>query len=240
MLEMLSDPQIWASFLTLSALEIILGIDNLIFIALLVERIPKRDQKKVRFIGLSLALVMRVLLLLGLSWLMGMTEPLFTLIQEFSGKDLMLLGGGLFLIAKSTLEIHHMVGEGGEEKTKAPKVRSSKVISLILQVVAIDFVFSFDSVITAVGMTTNVPVIVAAMVVAMVVMLFASGPVAHFIQEHPTLKVLALAFILMIGVMLVAEGLHFHVPRGYIYFAMAFSCLVEWINNLVRRGTKGS
>lgn len=221
------------SFLTLSALEIVLGIDNLIFIALVVQDLPAHFRKKARVIGLVLALVMRVLMLLGIAWVMSLTHPLFTLVEmDFSIKDMLLLAGGLFLIVKSTLEMHSDIS--GKEEVKVVHARQ-KFAAAVVQIILIDLVFSFDSIITAVGMTNNIPVIVAAMVVAMVVMLAASGYIADFLKHHPTFKMLALSFILMIGTLLIAEGMHFHVPRGYIYFAFSFSIFVEAMNTLVRR-----
>lgn len=228
------DLSIIFSFLTLSLLEIVLGIDNLIFIALVVQKLPKHIQRKARTIGLVLALVFRVLMLLGIAWIMSLTKPLFHMFETgISVKDLLLLAGGVFLITKSTLEIHADVA-GKEHKQKEINV-SSFFLQAVMQIVLIDIVFSFDSVITAVGMTTNIPVIVSAMFVAMVVMLAASGWIAHFLEVHPTFKMLALSFILMIGTLLIAEGLHFHVPRGYIYFAFTFSIFVEVMNSLVKK-----
>lgn len=220
------------SFLTLSVLEIVLGIDNLIFIALVVQKLPKNIQKKVRLIGLSLALIMRVMMLLGIAWIMSLTKPILTVIDVgYSVKDMLLLAGGLFLIAKSTLEMHADLA--GKEEQREIKARQG-FISAIIQIIIIDLVFSFDSVITAVGMTTNIPVIIAAMTVAMIVMVVASGYIAHFLKEHPTFKMLALSFILMIGILLLAEGMHYHVPRGYIYFAFTFSIFVEAMNTVAR------
>ena len=235
-MEMLLDHTIWISFLTLTMLEIILGIDNIVFIALLVNDLPKSIQRRARTIGLTLALGMRVLLLLGLAWVMSLTEPFFELFgRGFSGKDLLMLAGGLFLLYKATHSIH-------DEVTHEVQIQSVKkaggFMSAIIQIIIIDLVFSFDSVITAVGLTTNVPVIIAAMVVAMIVMVFASGYVAEFLEKYPTLKVLALAFILLIGVFLMAEGLGFHVPKGYIYFAMVFSMGVEVVNLKVRKNVE--
>jgi predicted tellurium resistance membrane protein TerC len=227
-------------FLTLSMLEIVLGIDNLIFIALVVQNIPQTYRKKARMIGLVLALLMRVLMLLGLSWIMSLTEP----IMEVSGfalsfKDILLLVGGLFLIGKSTMEIHADLEAREEKGEKKVNVRGG-FAAAIAQIVLIDIVFSFDSVITAVGMTNNIPVIIGAMVVAMLVMLVASGYISTFLEKHPTFKVLALSFILLIGVLLLAEGMHFHVPRGYIYFAFAFSIFVEAVNTLARMRREGN
>lgn len=230
--------EIILSFITLSLLEIVLGIDNLIFIALVVQNLPKHFRKKARVIGLSLALAMRILMLLGLAWVMSLTQPLGTIASfEFSIKDALLFAGGLFLIAKSTLEMHADIAEKHEERKISV---SQNFIGAIVQIIFIDLVFSFDSIITAIGMTTQIPVIVAAMVVAMVAMLVASGYIASFLEHHPTFKVLALSFILMIGTLLVAEGLHYHVPRGYVYFAFAFSVFVETINTVARRKHDGN
>lgn len=224
------------SFITLSLLEIVLGIDNLIFIALVVQNIPEQYRKQARVLGLTLALVIRVLMLLGAAWIMELTEPFLT-VGDFalSVKDLLLLGGGIFLIAKSTFEIHADVA-GKEEKREI--VGRSSFTGAVIQIVIIDFVFSFDSIITAVGMTPHLPIIVAAIVIAMIVMLLASGYISHFLEEYPTFKVLALSFILMIGTMLVAEGLHFHMPRGYIYFAFFFSIFTEVINTYASKKRK--
>lgn len=232
-MEWLTDYTLWASFLSLTALEIILGIDNLVFIALLVNHLPEQQRQKARIIGLSLALLMRIALLFSVVWLMSLREPWLELFDlSLSGKDLLMLGGGLFLLAKSTSSIHNEVagphGEGYKEF-------SGSFAMTILQIILIDFIFSFDSVITAVGLTTNIYVIIAAMGVAMALMLISSKFVADFIAAHPTLKMLALSFIIMIGVFLIAEGLGFHVPKGYIYFGMAFSLAVESLNMLARK-----
>lgn len=235
-MELLLDYHIWVSFLTLTSLEIILGIDNVVFIALLVGHLPEAQRKRARMIGLTLALVMRILLLLGVAWIISLQDPWITLVgHEFSGKDLLMLLGGGFLIYKGTDSIHDEVT--GDKKAEIKAV-SGGMAAVILQVVFIDIVFSFDSVMTAVGMTTVIPVIVAAMTIAMLVMMFSSGYIANFIERFPTLKILALSFIMLIGVFLVAEGLGLHVPKGYIYFAMAFSLGVETLNLLKRRGKK--
>jgi predicted tellurium resistance membrane protein TerC len=227
-MEMLSDYQLLASFLTLTALEIVLGVDNVIFIALLTQHLDRKAAKKARMIGLTLAMVMRVGFLLTLAWIMGMTKPVLTLMGHgFSGRDLLMFAGGLFLIYKAVGSMHE---EMTHEQAKELKGSKKRFAMTILQIVVIDIVFSFDSVLTAVGLTQNVPVIVAAMVIAMVVMMFSSGMIADFIKRFPTIKMLALAFILMIGVLLVAEGFGFHIPRGYIYFSMFFSLMVESLN----------
>lgn len=218
------------TFFTLSALEIVLGIDNLIFIALVVQNMPKHFRRKARIIGLSLALIIRCLMLFGASWIMSLTQPIITVSDHgFSFKDLLLLGGGLFLVAKATFEIHADMAEDHEKKQI---VAAGGVFSGIMQIIFIDFVFSFDSVITAVGMTSNLPVIYAAVIVAMVVMLLASGYISDFLERFPTFKVLALAFIILIGVLLMAEGIGHHFPREYVYFAFGFSIFVEIINSV--------
>lgn len=232
-MELLSDPHIWASFLSLTALEVILGIDNVIFIALVVNHLPAEQRKKARMIGLSLALLMRIGLLLGLVWIMKMVEPWFVVFgEEFSGKDILMLLGGGFLIVKATLSMHEEVAADAHHDGKEFKGGFSKTI---MQIIFIDIIFSFDSVMTAVGLTQVIPVIVAAMVIAMLVMLLASGFIADFIEKNPTFKMLALAFILLVGVLLVGEGLGLHVPKGYIYFGMAFSAGVEILNTVVRK-----
>ncbi|SDD82566.1 Membrane protein TerC, possibly involved in tellurium resistance [Kordiimonas lacus] len=227
------DYHVWVSFLTLTTLEIILGIDNVVFIALLVGHLPEGQRKRARMIGLTLALVMRILLLLGVAWIISLQTPWLTVFgQAFSGKDMLMLLGGGFLLYKGTNSIHDEVTGDYKEEIKAV---TGGMAAVILQVVFIDIIFSFDSVMTAVGMTKVIPVIVAAMTVAMLVMMFSSGYIASIIERFPTLKILALSFIMLIGVFLVAEGLGFHVPKGYIYFAMAFSLGVETLNLLRRR-----
>lgn len=221
------------SLLTLTFLEIVLGIDNLIFIALVVEKLPRKYAKKARLIGLTLALGMRVIMLAGISWVMQLTEPLFTVLNiEFSFKDILLIAGGLFLIAKSTLEMHADLA-GIEEKREM--VVKEGFRAAVIQIVFIDLVFSFDSIITAVGLTNNLPIMITAIIISMIVMLIASDHISRFLKDHPTFKMLALAFILMIGTLLVAEGLGFHVPRGYVYFAFAFSIFVEAMNTAARK-----
>lgn len=231
-MEWMTDYTLWASLISLTALEIVLGIDNVVFIALVVQHLPPEERRKARIIGLTLALAMRIGLLFSLVWIMGLTEPLLDFGEyELSGKDLLMLGGGLFLIYKATSAMREeMTGEIHQE-VKSYKGSFSKTI---MTVIFIDFIFSFDSIITAVGLTQNIPIIVTAMFIAMLVMLLSSGYIAQFIADHVTIKILALAFILMIGVLLVAEGFGFHVPKGYIYFGMAFSLGVEVINMKVR------
>ena len=233
MLELLTDPHVWASFIALSAMEIVLGIDNVVFISVMVARLPREQQLTARRIGLSLALIFRVIMLAGITWFIHMTTPIFTIGEySFSWRDLILLLGGLFLIVKGTLEIHHSI-EGEEDGATAAKVASSSMTSAILQIALIDLVFSVDSIITAVGMADHIEVMIAAVAVAILVMYLASGPVAAFIERHPTTKMLALSFLLLIGAALIADAFHFHIPRGYIYFAMAFSAGVEVVNVLM-------
>lgn len=232
-MEWLSDPQIWIAFLTLSVLELVLGIDNIIFISILAGKLPAEQQPRARFIGLTLALVMRVLLLLSLTWVMGLVEPLFSVFgKEISGRDLILLIGGLFLIGKSTHEIHGSLE--GAEGTSAKKVYAS-FTSVIIQIMLLDIVFSLDSVITAIGMVDNIYVMIAAVVVSIVAMMFFAAPIGNFVEKHPTIKMLALSFLLLIGFTLVAEGFQQHIPKGYIYGAMAFSVLVEILNMRLRK-----
>ncbi|WP_406673923.1 TerC family protein [Nonomuraea sp. N2-4H] len=234
MLDWVADPQIWIGFLTLVALEIVLGIDNIIFISILAGKLPPERRDRARVLGLSAALVSRLLLLLGLSWVVRLTDPLFAVFgHEISGRDLILLLGGLFLLGKSVTEIHHNM-EAPHEEEGGKKVAATSFASVILQIMVLDIVFSLDSVITAVGMVDELGVMIAAVIVAVAVMLFASGPISRFVDSHPTIKMLALAFLVLIGVMLVAEGLDQHIPKGYIYFAMAFSVVVELLNIRVR------
>ena len=232
-MELLSDPQVWLAFATLTALEIVLGIDNIIFISILVGRLPKAVQQRGRTIGLALAMLTRILLLLSITWVMSLQAELLALSgRGFSGRDLILIGGGLFLLAKSTLEIHTGL-EGAEEEHRESKGRAT-FTSVILQIAIIDIVFSLDSVITAVGMVDHVEVMIAAVIVAVVVMMFLAGPIGDFVDRHPTIKMLALSFLILIGTALVGEGVGFHIPKGYIYFAMAFSVAVEMLNIRVR------
>jgi predicted tellurium resistance membrane protein TerC len=234
-MEWISSPDIWLALLTLTALEIVLGIDNLVFIAILADRLPLAQRKPARRIGLALALVTRLLLLLALTWMMRLTKPLIVVLDHsLSGRDLILIGGGLFLLAKAVWEIHHTL-ESASEGDKLASGGGAAFGLVVAQIAVLDIVFSLDSVITAVGMSQEIGVMVAAIVLAMIVMLVAAEPVGRFINEHPTLKVLALAFLIMIGTMLVADGLGFHVPKGYIYFSLVFACFVEGLNLLVRR-----
>ena len=233
MLDLLAEPHAWAALVTLTALEIVLGIDNVVFISILVSRCAPDRARHARQIGMSLALIFRVLMLFGLTWLMKLTHPLFTLFgMEVSWRDAILIGGGLFLIAKATHEIHGEVDAGD---TSDGATRPSQSFTLIvIQLVAIDLIFSLDSIITAIGMAEDIEVMIAAVVIAMIVMYLASGPVSEFISKHPTTKMLALAFLLLIGMALVADGFDFHIPRGYVYFAMAFAASVEFFNVLAR------
>ena len=232
-MEWLTDPQIWIAFITLTVLELVLGIDNVIFISILSGKLPAEQQPRARFVGLSLALVMRVILLFSLSWVIGLTEPLFSVFgQEVSGRDLVLLVGGLFLIAKSTHEIHgSLEGEEGESSRKV----YAGFTAVIVQIMLLDIVFSLDSVITAVGMVNNLWIMIAAVVISIIAMMLFAGKIGAFVQRHPTIKMLALAFLLLIGVTLIAEGMHQHISKGYIYFAMAFSVFVEFLNMRLRK-----
>ncbi len=233
-IDFLTDPHVWASFLALSAMEIVLGIDNVVFISVMVSKMPPAQQLTARRVGLSLALVFRVIMLAFIAWFIHMTTPIFSVgAYAFSWRDLILLAGGLFLLFKGTREIHDGIEGEGEEGGASPVVQS--LAAAIVQIGIIDLVFSVDSIITAVGMADHLEVMVAAVAVAIAVMYLASGPVAAFIERHPTTKMLALSFLLLIGAALVADAFHFHIPRGYIYFAMAFSAAVEVINVLALR-----
>jgi predicted tellurium resistance membrane protein TerC len=232
-MEWLSDPQAWAALATLTALEIVLGIDNIIFISILVGRLPARQREKARILGLALAMLTRLALLMSLVWVMGLNASLFTLLgNEISGRDLILLGGGLFLLVKSTSEIHESL-EGAAEARKHQAVASFG--GVLIQIAIIDIVFSLDSVITAVGLAQQIAVMAIAIVISVLVMMFAARAISDFVDTHPTIKMLALSFLILVGTALIAEGLDFHVPRGYIYFAMAFSVAVEMLNLRMRR-----
>jgi predicted tellurium resistance membrane protein TerC len=234
MIDLLLDPNAWLALVTLTVLEIVLGIDNLVFISILTSRCEPKDAKLVRQIGLSLAFVFRVLMLFGLTWLMGLTATLFTVFKmAVTWRDIILIGGGLFLMAKATHEIHREV-EGDHGEAAAPGARAS-FFWIVVQLVLIDMVFSLDSIITAIGLADHIEVMITAVVIAMIVMYLAANPVGDFIAKHPTTKMLALAFLLLIGVALVADGFEFHIPRGYIYFAMAFAGAVEAFNVMARR-----
>ena len=237
MMNLLTSAEAWAALLTLTSLEIILGIDNVIFLSVIVSRIPRGQAKRARQIGLGLALVFRIVLLSVLVWLIGLTQPLLTLKgYEFSWRDIILIGGGLFLIAKATHEIHSEVEADDEEPEDGAGKRA--FFWVIAQIVVIDLVFSLDSIITAIGMARDLEIMVAAVMIACLIMYISSGPVARFVAEHPTTKMLALAFLVLIGVALVADGFGFHIPRGYIYFAIAFSAAVEFFNVLAKRNRK--
>lgn len=234
-MELLNQPEVWIAFFTLFALELVLGIDNVIFISILASKLPQNQQKKARFTGLSLAVITRIILLFSLSWIMGLTTPLFSVFSfEFSGRDLILLGGGLFLILKSTMEIHHKLeGEDGSQS----RVVSPSFASVIFQILLLDIIFSLDSVITAVGMVDNIKVMIAAVLASTFVMIISANAISNFVEKHPTIKVLALSFLLMIGMTLIAESFHIHIPKGYVYFAMAFSIIVELLNIKMRKNT---
>ena len=237
MIELLTSPEAWAALLTLTALEIVLGIDNVIFISVVVSVIPEEQAKRARQIGLALALVFRILLLSVLVWLIGLTRDVFKVHGiGFSWRDIILIAGGLFLIAKATHEIHREV----EAHQDAPSTAAGRAayFRVIVEITIIDIVFSLDSIITAIGMAQDLAIMISAVVIACVVMYAASGPVARFVAEHPTTKMLALAFLVLIGVALVADGFKFHIPRGYIYFAIVFSAMVELFNVLARRNRK--
>lgn len=240
-MEWLANPEIWISLATLTVLEIVLGIDNIVFISILTNKLPKENQKKARQVGLALALITRVLLLLSISWIMSLTAPLFNIASwfgldqgfwfektDFSGRDLILLLGGLFLIYKSTIEIHGRI-EGEAHTTDVQKKRIT-FWNVIMQILILDVVFSLDSVITAVGMADEVGVMIAAVIIAILIMMVSAGAISNFVNKHPSVKMLALAFLLLIGVSLTAEAFEQHIPKGYIYFAMAFSVLVEVLN----------
>lgn len=233
MFEWIADPQAWVALATLTALEIVLGIDNIVFISILVARLPQQQQQFARITGLGLAMGTRILLLLSLTWIMGLTETLFTLLnQAISGRDLVLLGGGLFLLAKATHEIHvSLEGSEHEEKDRA-KVG---LVSILIQIALLDIVFSLDSVITAVGMADHLSVMVLAIVIAVLVMMVAAKSISDFVDQHPTVKMLALSFLILVGFALMGEGAGLHIPKGYIYFAMAFSLAVEMLNLRLRK-----
>lgn len=228
-MDWITNPDIWISFLTLCGLEIVLGIDNLIFISILSNKLPKEQQGRARRIGLSLALIMRVGLLFSISWIMSLTNDLFTVLEQgVSGRDIILILGGLFLIYKSVSEIHEKFEDSQTEEKVDVVVSGFREV--VVQIVLMDIIFSFDSVITAVGMTDNISVMIAAVIVSMIIMMLSADSIGDFVGRHPAIKVLALAFLIMIGVALIADGLDFHIPKGYIYFSMAFALLVEFIN----------
>jgi predicted tellurium resistance membrane protein TerC len=250
MLDLLASPEAWAAFLTLSVMEIVLGIDNIIFISLIVGRLPEPAATRARQIGLFLAFVFRVAMLLGITWIIGLTSPVFTIPWDgaigvghalidpnISWRDIILIGGGLFLIVKATREIHQEIEHEEAALTQGPSGSFSR---LIIQIVLIDMVFSVDSILTAIGMVDEVAVMIAAVMVAIAIMYIASGPISGFVKRNPTTKMLALAFLLLIGVALIADGLGFHIPRAYIYFSMAFAAIIEIFNVLARRRRKRS
>ena len=232
-MELLTSPEVWVALLTLTALEIVLGIDNIVFISILANKLPPEQRDRARRVGILAAMGMRILLLLGINWVIGLTQPLFEVLgQEFSGRDIILIGGGLFLLAKATTEIHEGLEGGGHKPGEVPKAISFR--GVLIQIALLDIVFSLDSVITAVGMADEVLVMIAAVIIAIGVMLVAAGPLSRFVEEHPTVKMLALSFLLLIGMSLVADGLDLHIPKGYIYFAMGFSIFVELLNLRIR------
>lgn len=234
MFEWITDPEAWISLATLAALEIVLGVDNIIFISILVGRLPESQRQSGRIVGLGLAMLTRILLLMSLAWMMKLTEPLFTVFnQEISGRDLILLIGGLFLIIKSSGEIKEAINH--QEHHESESKNKVSYLGVLIQIAVLDIVFSLDSVITAVGMASHLPVMILAIIIAVGVMMFAAKPIGDFVDTHPTLKILALAFLVLVGISLIAESLDIHIPKGYIYFAMGFSVVVEMINIRMRR-----
>ncbi len=235
-MDLIFNLEIWIALLTLTALEIVLGIDNIIFITVLAGRLPKEHRNRGRIIGLAMAMITRILLLLSLTWIMGLTKPLFQMLsQDISGSDIILLFGGLFLLAKSTHEIHSNL-EGNEDHIEKPKVVS--FASIIIQIALLDIIFSLDSVITAVGLVNQLPIMITAIIIAIIVMMVAAKSIGDFVESHPTIKMLALSFLILIGFSLIGEGLDFHIPKGYIYFAMTFSIGVEMLNIRMRSKRK--
>lgn len=237
MFEWIADPEAWVSLATLAALEIVLGVDNIIFISILVGRLPESQRQSGRIVGLGLAMLTRILLLMSLAWMMKLTAPLFTVFnQEISGRDLILLIGGLFLIIKSSGEIREAINHQDHHESE----RKNKVsyLGVLIQIAVLDIVFSLDSVITAVGMASHLPVMILAIIIAVGVMMFAAKPIGDFVDTHPTLKIMALAFLVLVGISLIAESLDIHIPKGYIYFAMGFSVVVEMINIRMRKRMK--
>jgi predicted tellurium resistance membrane protein TerC len=235
-MELLTSPEAWIAFATLTALELVLGIDNIIFISILVDKLPKERREFARRLGLFMAMFMRIALLLVLAWIVGLVKPLFTVLgQEISGRDLILILGGLFLVWKSTTEIHGSLE--GEEGHTAAAVKAT-FAAVILQIMIIDLVFSLDSIITAVGMVDDVRVMVAAVIASVALMMLFASPIGRFVSDHPTIKMLALSFLVVVGVVLIAEGFDHHVPKGYVYFAMAFSLGVEMLNIRMRKRAK--
>ncbi len=240
MLEFLSDPAVWVSFLTLTLLEVVLGVDNVIFLSILVSRLPKELQARARTLGLGFAMLTRIALLFSITWLTRLTAPLFTVLaEEISGRDLILFAGGLFLMAKSVSEIHNAL-EGPESAGVPAEKLRTRVLAVIVQIGIVDIIFSLDSVLTAVGLANHVGIMVAAIVGAVLVMMFMAGPIHEFIERHPTIKVLALSFLILVGIALVGEAFDMNVPKGYLYFAMAFSVCVEMVNIRVRGKGEGA
>ena len=235
-LSWISDPQAWIALATLTALEIVLGIDNIIFITILVSRLPEEQRQKARTFGLALAMLTRIALLLSLAWVMGLTDPLFAVFgEEISGRDLILLLGGLFLVAKSTHEIHNSL-EVPDDTESAAVQAGKNFIATLVQIAILDIVFSLDSVITAVGMADHIPVMIIAIILAVLVMMLSAKSIGEFVEKHPTLKMLALSFLILVGVALIGESFDMHIPKGYIYFAMAFSVMVEMLNIRLSQG----
>ena len=237
MFEWITDPEAWISLATLAALEIVLGVDNIIFISILVGRLPEGQRQSGRIVGLGLAMLTRILLLMSLAWMMKLTAPLFTVFnQEISGRDLILLIGGLFLIVKSSGEIKEAINH--QDHNESERKNKVSYLGVLIQIAVLDIVFSLDSVITAVGMASHLPVMILAIIIAVGVMMFAAKPIGDFVDTHPTLKILALAFLVLVGISLIAESLDIHIPKGYIYFAMGFSVVVEMINIRMRKRMK--
>ena len=235
-MEIFMQPDTWVALLTLTFLEIVLGIDNIIFISLVAGKVKEENQKKARIGGLSIALIMRILLLLSITWIIGLTEPVLTVADfELSWRDIILISGGIFLLVKSTLEIHHKVEGQTENAPDGKKTASLSFTSAIIQIVLLDLVFSFDSILTAVGLTDQIILMIIAVVVAIIVMMIFAKPVGEFVNNHPTIQILALSFLILIGVMLIVEGAHYHVPKGYIYFAVFFSLAIEMLNMRYRK-----
>lgn len=237
MFEWITDPEAWVSLATLAVLEIVLGVDNIIFISILVGRLPESQRQSGRIVGLGLAMLTRILLLMSLAWMMKLTAPLFTVFnQEISGRDLILLIGGLFLIVKSSGEIKEAINH--QDHNESERKNKVSYLGVLIQIAVLDIVFSLDSVITAVGMASHLPVMILAIIIAVGVMMFAAKPIGDFVDTHPTLKILALAFLVLVGISLIAESLDIHIPKGYIYFAMGFSVVVEMINIRMRKRMK--
>ncbi len=235
-MEIFLQPDTWVALLTLTFLEIVLGIDNIIFISLVAGRVPEESQKKARLGGLTIALVMRILLLLSIAWIIGLTKPVLSVADfELSWRDIILIAGGIFLLVKSTLEIHHKVEGQDQDPETGKKSKSMSFSTAIIQIVLLDLVFSFDSILTAVGLTDEIILMVIAVVIAIIVMMIFAKPVGEFVNKHPTIQILALSFLILIGVMLIVEGAHYHVPKGYIYFAVFFSLAIEMLNMRYRK-----